>query len=162
MPRLGTVCLALQTPTDGSHALPQLEGLLPVAYILGQVFTTVFVFCVLQEIFRVPLCVHSPESPPFTETPSGLKNNLKTFFVYSRHQSLVVSYSGSISVEWAICLPVRGILHGAEILRTYCLLFSLSHGDLDEIAFFFFFLILHLVFVTLLQAGAGSNPQGAA
>lgn len=117
MPRLGAVCLASQTPTDGSHgcsgsreclsseAPPQLDGPLPVAYILGWVFTTVSVFCVLQEISRVPLCVHSPESPPFTETPSGLKNNLKTFFVYSRHASLVVLYSGSVSVEWAICLP---------------------------------------------------------
>lgn len=61
----------------------------------------------------------------------------------------------------SVCLAC-GVLHGAEILRTYCLVLSLSHGDSDEIAFFFFLLILHLVFVTLLQTGAGSNPQGAA
>lgn len=83
---------------------PSWKGPLPVAYIPVRVFTTLSIFCVLQEISKVPLCVLTPESPPLRETPSGLKNNLKTFFVYSRHQSLV-SYGGGVSVEWAICLP---------------------------------------------------------
>lgn len=131
MPRLGTVCLTAQNPTDGSPGLPWLTRVLrltcspvgrgPSLWPVFWVFTIVFIFSVLRGTSSVSMCTCLSASSPLTETPTGLKNNLKTLFVYSRHQSLVVLYSERTSVEWTICLPCFGILHGAEILRSYCL-----------------------------------------